>query len=41
MTPHVASLIDAETGAPIIAANIRAFESDGRVPDMADATRGY
>ena len=41
VTPHVASLIDAETGAPIIAANIRAFERDGRVPDMADATRGY
>lgn len=41
VTCHTASLVDPETGGRIIAANIRAFERDGRVEDMADAGRGY
>ena len=41
VTPHIASMIDAETGAGVIAANIRAFAATGRSEAMADATRGY
>ncbi|WP_118134676.1 glyoxylate/hydroxypyruvate reductase A [Oceanicella sp. SM1341] len=41
VTPHIASMIDPETGGRIVAANIRAFERDGTVPDLADAARGY
>ncbi|QDL94573.1 glyoxylate/hydroxypyruvate reductase A (plasmid) [Paroceanicella profunda] len=41
VTPHIASMIDPETGGRIVAANIRAFERDGTVADLADAARGY
>ncbi|MDB6454105.1 2-hydroxyacid dehydrogenase [Falsirhodobacter sp. 20TX0035] len=41
VTPHVASLIDAPTGSRIISRNLRAFEKDGTVADLADARRGY
>lgn len=41
VTPHVASYIDAATGAMIVASNIRAFEADGTAPDVADVKRGY
>ncbi len=41
VTPHVASLIDAETGGRLIAANLRAFEMTGTCADLTDATRGY
>lgn len=41
VTPHVASYIDADTGAAVIAANIRQFETTGSCDAMADAGRGY
>lgn len=41
VTPHVASYIDSETGSRIVAANIRQFEAEGTVADLADARRGY
>lgn len=41
VTPHIASMIDAPTGSRIVATNIRAFEKDGTVADIADAERGY
>jgi len=41
VTPHVASYIDAATGASVVANSIRAFERDGTAPDVADANRGY
>jgi glyoxylate/hydroxypyruvate reductase A len=41
VTPHIASYIDAATGAAVVAANILAFERDGSAPDVADAGRGY
>lgn len=41
VTPHIASMIDAETGASVIAANIRAFEATGTCEAVADAGRGY
>lgn len=41
VTPHVASLIDAATGASVIAGNIRQFERDGTSDGVADALRGY
>ena len=41
VTPHVASLIDPESGSRIVAANIRQFEAHGEVADLADAARGY
>jgi len=41
VTPHIASMIDAETGASVIAANIRAFEATGTCEAVADAERGY
>lgn len=41
VTPHVASLIDPETGGQIIADNLMAFEKNGRVDDEADVARGY
>lgn len=41
VTPHIASMIDAETGASVIAANIRAFEATGTSEAIADPTRGY
>ncbi len=41
VTPHIASLIDPETGGQIIADNLRTFEAVGRVDDEADLARGY
>ena len=41
VTPHVASMIDAETGASVIAANIRAFEATGTCEAVADPVKGY
>jgi phosphoglycerate dehydrogenase-like enzyme len=41
VTPHIASMIDAETGAAVIAANIRAFQATGTSEAVADAERGY
>ncbi|MEZ5796471.1 MAG: glyoxylate/hydroxypyruvate reductase A [Paracoccaceae bacterium] len=41
VTPHVASMIDAETGASVIAANIRSFHATGTSPAIADPRRGY
>lgn len=41
VTPHIASMIDAETGASVIAANIRSFEATGTSEAVADAARGY
>ncbi|WP_172327151.1 NAD(P)-dependent oxidoreductase [Mangrovicoccus sp. HB161399] len=41
VTPHIASMIDAPTGGQIIAANLKQFEAEGTVPDLADARRGY
>lgn len=41
VTPHIASMIDAETGAEVIASNIRAFEESGTSDAVADPVRGY
>ena len=41
ITPHIASMIDAPTGSKIIATNIRNFEKNGTVEDVADAVREY
>lgn len=41
VTPHVASYIDAETGASVIAGNIRQFERTGTCAAIADPERGY
>lgn len=41
VTPHIASMIDAQTGASVIAANIRAFAATGTCEAVADVERGY
>jgi glyoxylate/hydroxypyruvate reductase A len=41
VTPHVASLIDPETGGRRIAANIRSFLRGEPVADLVDLERGY
>ncbi|MCU0910170.1 MAG: glyoxylate/hydroxypyruvate reductase A [Rhodobacteraceae bacterium] len=41
VTPHIASYIDPGTGAGVVAENILRYEAEGRLPDMADAVRGY
>jgi glyoxylate/hydroxypyruvate reductase A len=41
VTPHIASYIDAETGASVIAGNIRQFERTGTCDAIADPERGY
>ena len=41
VTPHVASLIDPETGGKVIAANIRTFLRGEAVPDLVDLEQGY
>ena len=41
VTPHVASQIDAGTGARLVAANLQAFERTGTCDDLADRARGY
>jgi glyoxylate/hydroxypyruvate reductase len=41
ITPHIASLIDPETGAGRIAANLRRFFAGEDLPDLVDPARGY
>lgn len=41
VTPHSASLVDPETGAGLIAANIRRIRAGAPVPDRVDPARGY
>jgi len=41
VTPHVASLIDPETGGRMVAANIRKFLNGAPLPDLIDRNRGY
>jgi glyoxylate/hydroxypyruvate reductase A len=41
VTPHIASYIDAGTGAGVIARNIRQFQATGTCEAIADAGRGY
>ena len=41
VTPHIASYIDPETGASVVARNIRTFEAEGTAPDIAETARGY
>ena len=41
ITPHIASQIDAETGARLIAQNLHLFHDSGTCADIADAERGY
>ena len=41
LTPHIASLIDPEAGAKVIAENIRRFRAGEAVPDLVDLEQGY
>ncbi|HEY9538687.1 MAG TPA: glyoxylate/hydroxypyruvate reductase A [Kiloniellaceae bacterium] len=41
LTPHVASLIDPESGAKLIAANVRRLIAGEPVPDRVDVAQGY
>lgn len=41
VTPHIASLIDPETGSECIAENLRAFIAGECVPDLIRAGKGY
>jgi glyoxylate/hydroxypyruvate reductase len=41
LTPHIASLIDPETGAKVIAQNLKLFMAGQPVPDMVDLSQGY
>ncbi len=41
VTPHIASMIDAATGASVIAKNIRTFEATGTCETIADPMKGY
>ena len=41
LTPHIASLIDPEVGAKIIAANLKRFMAGQPVTDMVDVAQGY
>jgi len=41
LTPHIASLIDPEAGAKVIAENIRRFRSGEPVQDLVDLSQGY
>ena len=41
ITPHIASMIDEETGAAVIAENIRHFDAHGSSDAKVDAARGY
>ncbi|WP_420348148.1 2-hydroxyacid dehydrogenase [Pelagibius sp.] len=41
LTPHIASLIDPEAGAKVIAENIRRFRAGQPVPDLVDLEQGY
>lgn len=41
LTPHIASLIDPEAGAKVIAENIKRFRAGEAVPDLVDLAQGY
>lgn len=41
LTPHIASLIDPESGAKVIAENLKLFMAGQPVPDMVDLRQGY
>lgn len=41
ITPHIGSIVDAPTGAVIMADNIRAFERGNPIPMLTDLSRGY
>ena len=41
LTPHIASLIDPESGAKVIAENLKRFMAGQPVPDMVDLKQGY
>lgn len=41
LTPHIASLIDPEAGAKVIAQNLRLFMAGQPVPDTVDLSQGY
>ena len=41
ITPHVASLIDADSGGKLIAKSLLAFTSTGTCTDLTDPVRGY
>ncbi len=41
VTPHTASLIDPDTGARLIAENIRRMEAGAPIDDLIDPARGY
>lgn len=41
LTPHIASLIDPEAGAKVIAENIRRFDAGEEVPALVDLAQGY
>lgn len=41
LTPHIASLIDPESGAKVIADNLKLFMAGQPVPDMVDLRQGY
>jgi glyoxylate/hydroxypyruvate reductase A len=41
LTPHIASLIDPESGAKVIAENLKLFIAGKPVPDMVDLRQGY
>ena len=41
LTPHIASLIDPEAGAKLIAANLKRFMAGEPVPDMVNVAQGY
>ncbi len=41
VTPHIASYVDPDSGARVVAQNILAFDRDGTLPDIADPGRGY
>lgn len=41
LTPHIASLIDPESGAKVIAENLKLFMAGKPVPDMVDLKQGY
>lgn len=41
ITPHVASLIDPDTGARLIAENLRRFFAGEKLSDLIDPARGY
>lgn len=41
ITPHIASMIDAGTGAEVVASNLRSFDAGHIPPDATTASQGY